>query len=80
MMELASIRIGDYLYHAPTNQGGIVESIEDDEGFSRVALDGEIFLINEEAFRLWWDVERDERNLHCHSGDVVALRAGTVKE
>lgn len=80
MMTLASIRIGDFLYHAPTNQGGMVEAIEDDDGFSRVTLDGEKFLINEEGFRLWWDVERSERDLHCHAGDVAALRAGKVQE
>lgn len=75
-MELQSIRIGDYLWHGPTKVSGTVESIEDEPTGLLVQLNnGEgPYHITPEVFRLWWNVERNEDQIHWQAGSNKILK------
>ena len=78
-MELLALRVGDYVWHGPTNQGGILQEIVDESTHTTLDLDGERFHVTQTGFDMWWNVERDDVQIHWQSHRNDSLKEGRVE-
>ena len=77
-MDIEALRVGDYMWHGPTEKlggSGTVESIEDFEGghFLIQLNNGSApFIVTRDGFRMWWNVERHEDQIHYQTHKIGA--------